>query len=814
MAGRMRSRLGVRGKLISAMLLVGAVPLIVGMGMALVQGTQELYQMAGVNFESLAAEAARTMDLVFSDELTRTTRIARAPLIVNALEFEYGRLQKQEETALLASEEDAGSRWEAGDPVLLASLTESPIADFLKQQVARPEGETSEIIPASARASTRALFVTNVRGTVVASTTRHVPYTVRDLEWWRTAYDNGVGQPHIGNVYFDSQLDAYAFHVSLPIMDRIRYRAIGVLHRVFDAREFLAPSLFPIRFGKSGHVMLLDSQGTIMACPILPTGSRLSDTNLLGLVTTPQPGWVKADSDGHGGQGISVIGFSALPGTSHLTHASTGSTWHTFVWQASEELSAPTHHFLGWLAGFSGVAMGLLGILGYVASGRIVTPIRYLQRAASLIGKGQLKEPIVVHTGDELEQLADEMNRMKTQLEYAFSGLTDTVEQKTQEVHTLQVVNQQILQSVPNPIILLDGDGQVEYLNRAAEKAFGGPGTEGSQLLKDLLRLNGPETQQLQTQLDGWQPSEDQARGSTREEFGDPLAPMLPADVERRSELRVGSRLYEYQWFHIGAVSGEPSRLGLVFRDITDERRLQEKVIQAEKFSGLSILASGLKHELNNPLFGVMGLGEVIAEESNPQLIKELAKDVVAQAKRMADVIQELTGQALRESDDQQALIDCNDLIEEVLGRLRTTDAGAGVRIHTELGRLPKTYIRPNELRQVLVNVLTNAVQAMKGHGVLEVRTDVTDGLISVKISDSGCGIPSVYVTKVFDAFFTTKAQGEGRGLGLTVARRIVESLGGQIEITSEEGQGSTVSIVLPVMRPSECRRVSGELDG
>jgi two-component system, NtrC family, sensor kinase len=809
----MRSRVGLRGKLISAMLLVGAVPLVVGMGMALVQGTHELHQMAGVNFESLAAEAARTMDLVFSDELTRTSRIARAPLIVETLEAQYSRLRKREDAALSTVEEEARLQWEAGNAGLLASVMDSPVADFLKQQVARPEGETGEIIPASARAATRALFITDVRGNVIASTTQHVSYTARDTEWWRTTYDNGVGQPHIGNVSFDSQLGVYAFHVSLPIMDRIRYRAIGVLHRVFDAREYLAPSLFPIRFGKTGHVMLLDSQGTVMACPILPTGSRLADASLIGQVTTLQPGWVKADSDGHGGQGTSVIGFSVLPGTSHVTRASTGATWHTFVWQAAEELSAPTHHFLGWLAGFSLVAMGLLGILGYVASGRIVRPIRYLQQAASLIGKGELTEPIAVKTGDELEQLADEMTRMNAQLERAFSGLTNTVEQKTQEVHTLQVVNQQILQSVPNPIILLDRDGHVEYLNRAAQKAFGvAPEVETSRLLKDLLHVEAHVSQQLQVELDEWQQREDttgRPMQTLQDEFRDPLAPALPGDAARRPELRLNDRLYEYQWFRIGTVSGEPSRLGLVLRDITDERRLQEKVIQAEKFSGLSLLASGLKHELNNPLFGVMGLGEVIAEESDPRLIKELAKDVVAQAKRMADVIQELTGQALRESDDQQAVIDCNELVEEVLARLRATDAGAGVQIRTELGRLPKIRIRTNELRQVLVNVLTNAVQAIGGNGVLEVRTEAANGQISMRIQDSGCGIPSAYLTKVFDAFFTTKAQGEGRGLGLTVARRIIESLGGQIEIGSREGHGSTVSITLPVMQPSECRRVS-----
>ncbi|HET7059581.1 MAG TPA: cache domain-containing protein, partial [Nitrospiraceae bacterium] len=276
----MRSCVGLRGKLISAMLLVGAVPLVVGMGMALVQGTQELHQMAGINFESLAAEAARTMDLVFSDELTRTSRIARAPLVVETLEAQYSRLRKRDAAALSAAEDEARLQWEAGDANMLESVMDNPVADFLKQQVARPEGETGDIIPASARAATRALFVTDVRGNVVASTTQRIPYTVRDTEWWRSAYDNGVGQPHIGNVTFDSQLGVYTFHLSLPIMDRIRYRATGVLHRAFDAREYLAPSLFPIRFGKTGHVMLLDSQGTVMACPILPTGSRLADTSL------------------------------------------------------------------------------------------------------------------------------------------------------------------------------------------------------------------------------------------------------------------------------------------------------------------------------------------------------------------------------------------------------------------------------------------------------------------------------------------------------------------------------------------------------
>src|SRR6476661_6254897 len=128
MTDRKLSRFGLRGKLISAMLLVGAVPLVVGMGMALVQGTQELHQMAGVNFESLASEAARTMDLVFSDELTRTSRIARAPLVVETLEAQYSRLRKREEAALSIAEEEARLQWEAGNTKLFESVMDSPVA--------------------------------------------------------------------------------------------------------------------------------------------------------------------------------------------------------------------------------------------------------------------------------------------------------------------------------------------------------------------------------------------------------------------------------------------------------------------------------------------------------------------------------------------------------------------------------------------------------------------------------------------------------------------------------------------------------------
>ena len=145
--------------------------------------------------------------------------------------------------------------------------------------------------------------------------------------------------------------------------------------------------------------------------------------SLVPLITSSQPGWVQASGDGHGGHSTSVIGFAPLPETSRATNGSPESgSWHTFVWQSSDELLAPIQHLFTWMTVFGTVAIALLASLGYVAASRIVTPVRQLQQAARSIGRGELRSSISIQTGDELEDLAVEFNRMNKQLEAAFAG--------------------------------------------------------------------------------------------------------------------------------------------------------------------------------------------------------------------------------------------------------------------------------------------------------------------------------------------------------------------------------------------------------
>lgn len=801
------ARWGLKEKLILSMLLVGVVPLVMGLGMAFWRGSEEIRDISGESFKALATEAARKIDLVMAEEIARTTRIASNATIVRELE------RRRDGTATLPpvlhalSDDEQAAHWAAHDPALIKAVTENALAALLHQYYAGIQSEPDHLLPQVMRSATKLLFLTDTHGTLIAAMGTKPGYRHNETAWWKGALNNGAGKLYIEDVHFNPQADTYAFTISVPVMDSLHYEAIGVLHRVIDAKEFFSPSTQVIRFGKTGHVMLIDSHGIVMSCPILPTGLSISDQSLIPLVTPLHPGWVHAPSDGHGGQSRSIIGFAPLPETSRATNGSIdGGSWHTFVWQSSDELFAPIGHLFTWMTIFGGVGIVLLVSLGYVAASRIVTPVRQLQQAARSIGRGELRAPLDIRTGDELQDLAEEFTRMNAQLEAAFTGLTDQVTLKTQEVEHLQQSTDQLLDAVPAPIFLVDADELVHYVNRAGQETFKihhDPTTPVP--LFTLLPVDPAIQIQLRQEFSGG-PSESSSLPEAGQNTAprDPLAPES-AETRRlhRSELPIGSRLYHYQWFRLPGKSGERFRIGLILRDTTDESHLQDQLIEAEKRGSLGVLTAGIGHELNNPLFGIVGLGEAIQEETDPSQVKAHARDIVAQGQRMAAIIRDFTGVTARDPSDQQCAIILEEELDHALAMTRTATDMAGVAVHRDYAGNTRVRALPGQLRQAFSNLLTNAVQAMNGTGILRLSTDAGNGYAIIRISDSGSGISTQHLSKIFDPFFTTKGQGEGSGLGLTVARRIIRKFGGDIRIESLEGRGTTCIITLPIVPPA-----------
>ncbi|MGC3974164.1 MAG: ATP-binding protein [Nitrospira sp.] len=796
---------GLKRKLIVSMLLVGVVPLLLGLSMAFLQGSKEIQVVSGESFQALATEAARKLDLLVAEEVARTSRIATHPDIIRHLEHHRDLLQTADKTLSAATLNQQGARWAARDPIAIKAITENRTAVLLRAFYAGSQNESDLLLPQVVRAATKKLFITDVQGNLFAALTPFPNFSNSDSQWWKGTYNHGAGQLFIEDLHFDEQVNAYVFSISLPIMDSLRYEVVGVLHRVIDAKEFFSPSTHPIRFGKTGHVMLIDSRGVVLSCPILPTGVRLSDPALIPHVTVREPGWVTAGSDGHGGEGTAIIGFAILPETSRATNgALEKGAWHTFVWQSSDELFLPIRHLMTWMLILASVALFLLATLGYFAASRIVTPVRRLQEAARLIGRGELQEPIQIRTGDELEDLAVEFNRMHKQLEASFAGLSTQVEEKTQEVQYLQKATDQVLDAVPTPIIMVDQDGLVQYMNKASVDAVQADNWS-SRPLFDLLPIDEEHRQALRRDLrlveDGISltlPVPDGER--LLKPARDPLNQSLgPVPSSSRRELRIGPHLYQYEWFPLESRSGAAKRFGLVLRDTTDESRLQDQLIQAEKSGSLDVLTAGIGHELNNPLFGILGLGEAIQEEGDLARAKGYAQDIVGHGRKMAAIIRDFTGVATRESKSQRMPVDVTAQLEQALAIVQTSHECLGINVQKHYVPVSLVTALPDQLRLAFINILTNAIQAMNGQGNLWLTTDEQDDLITIKIRDNGPGIPKQHLGKVFDPFYTTKGQGEGSGLGLTVAQRLIRKFGGEIRMESPpEGQGTTCIITLP----------------
>jgi signal transduction histidine kinase len=231
---------------------------------------------------------------------------------------------------------------------------------------------------------------------------------------------------------------------------------------------------------------------------------------------------------------------------------------------------------------------------------------------------------------------------------------------------------------------------------------------------------------------------------------------------------------------------------------MTGERRLQDQLIQAEKLEGLGVLTSGIGHELNNPLSGILGLGEAIRDESDAARMREHAGAIIERAKHMAGIIRDFAGSAHPEVAESRCEVDVNERLDHALKVVGLTNGVAGLAVQKHYGPVPRILAAPDDIGQVFVSVITNAIQAMKGKGTIDLTTEASAESITISIHDSGPGIPNAYLSKIFDPFFTTKAPGQGTGLGLTIARRLVMKYAGAIRVETAEGAGTTFILTFP----------------
>ena len=233
---------------------------------------------------------------------------------------------------------------------------------------------------------------------------------------------------------------------------------------------------------------------------------------------------------------------------------------------------------------------------------------------------------------------------------------------------------------------------------------------------------------------------------------------------------------------------------------MTELKQTQAQLVQSTKLAAIGELAANIAHEINNPLTTVLGFASFIAERlpAEDPMREELGL-IQEEASRARDIVRDLL-QFSRQRDFMPEPADLNQVLEQVVAMVRRQGAFSTVTVNEAYaGDLPMVEMDVPRIKQVFLNIINNAVYAMKDGGTLTIKTIATGDKVHVAFQDTGPGIPPDILGRIFDPFFTTKPEVSGTGLGLSVSLGIVQSHGGAVDVQSTPGQGSTFTIILPI---------------
>lgn len=261
-------------------------------------------------------------------------------------------------------------------------------------------------------------------------------------------------------------------------------------------------------------------------------------------------------------------------------------------------------------------------------------------------------------------------------------------------------------------------------------------------------------------------------------------------------------------------LEGKNARL-LLFRDVTEQRKLERRILEASKLAEIGTIASSIAHELNNPLGGMLSFLQLIRmdlDNENVDKADPFYADIVSMEEgtlRCRDIIQNLLGFARLSSKQNLQLMDVREAIERAVKLTELQTRSKGLRLETKLGEQPVMVKgEVNALSQALCNLLQNSIDALIERrqqdaafpGVIHISLTSVNNSATITVQDNGLGIRPEHENQVFTPLFTTKDSETNAGLGLTVAYSIVRDHGGQLEIISQTGSGATAILTLPTL--------------
>jgi PAS domain S-box-containing protein len=394
-----------------------------------------------------------------------------------------------------------------------------------------------------------------------------------------------------------------------------------------------------------------------------------------------------------------------------------------------------------------------------------------------LVAQGRHLGSLVVETGRDLDPSERELLRM-------FSESVALIVRNAnlhRELSEAKSFLENLIHSATESIVAIDPAGRVVTWNPAAERMFGRAGDEArGKLLGDAM----PPTAMVQ------------------------LEPVLAAPRASRTvllRLQDGDRAVQDLTATCSPIPWgvrEETGLLLIVRDVTEQRRWEEQLTRSEKLSALGQLAMGMAHDFTNLLQAILGHTQLIAHEPSPERLQRGLSTIEQAVRDGVETVGRIRRFARRDVDRRLERVDLRDVVRQAIEIVRPRWSqsdlrGTPILVRQELGLVPGIQARGAELREALINLVLNAVDALPKGGSITLQTRHEGDWVLLSVADSGTGIPPDVRRRIFEPFFTTKES--GTGLGLSIVSGIISSYGGTIDVDSELGLGTTFTIRLPV---------------
>jgi len=363
---------------------------------------------------------------------------------------------------------------------------------------------------------------------------------------------------------------------------------------------------------------------------------------------------------------------------------------------------------------------------------------------------------------------AEELEKHQKELERYAEDLERKVNKRTEELSTEKEKLNTIVSAIGSGIILLDMRGQIQWINQTMKEIAGKDitGMSCEKIMADSTVVGSYAVDEMQTEILS------NLFGKADKYFQVTTAPVKGAGGEIHGYIRL-------------------------MQDVTELKKMEEQMMHSEKLASLGRLTAGITHEIGNPLTSVFSFVQILKEMEQDGFKKESLETIYFHISRIADILKQLSGFSKTPPVELKPW-KVNSLIESSLSLIQYDKRARDVIIVRDLwADMPEITTDGNQLSQVIVNIMLNAVDAMPAGGTLTIRSRVKDNHIVIIFEDTGIGISKENVSRIFDPFFTTKEK--GTGLGLAVSYSIIKKLNGSLAVESEMNRGSKFVITLPM---------------